>query len=66
MRALLKDSISEGGIPQTHQHHLAFCTRVMHGRGRVVREYAIGGRLPTYRFITRNSATMVAWFVVIE
>jgi hypothetical protein len=26
----------------------------------------IGARLPTYRFTTRNSAMMAAWFVVIE
>jgi hypothetical protein len=26
----------------------------------------IGARLPTYRFITRNSAAMAAWLVVIE
>jgi hypothetical protein len=26
----------------------------------------IGGRLPTYRLITRNSAMVAAWFVVIE
>jgi hypothetical protein len=26
----------------------------------------IGARLPTYRLITRNSAMMAAWLVVIE
>jgi hypothetical protein len=26
----------------------------------------MGGRLPTYRFMTRNSAMTAAWFVVIE
>jgi hypothetical protein len=27
---------------------------------------AIGGKLPTYRLTTRNSAMMAAWLVVIE
>jgi hypothetical protein len=36
---------------------------VDHGGGNTP---GIGGRLPTYRFITRKSAMMAAWFLVIE
>ena len=40
--------------------------RVADNRQRRVSTIHIGGRLPTYRFITRNSAMIAAWFVVIE
>jgi hypothetical protein len=36
------------------------------GAGKSGKTPGIGGRLPTYRFITRKSAMIAAWLVVIE
>ena len=55
-----------GRHPPAHQDHLALAAFVPHDGGRVVNTPGIGGRLPTYRFITLKSAMIAAWFMVIE
>jgi hypothetical protein len=52
-------------MPPAHHGELATGARVAHDGRRIVGETpGIGGRLPTYRFITRKRSMMAAWFVV--
>src|SRR3979490_1496045 len=55
-----------GRPPPAHHDHPAVAAFVPHDGGRVVNTPGIGGRLPTYRFITLKSAMIAAWFMVIE
>jgi hypothetical protein len=55
-----------GAPPNLRRHSPAHHGQLAIGADVTHYGHRIGGRLPTYRFITRKRARMASWFVVIE